>query len=179
MINGQCILPLSDAKLVWPRKTHAWMGKHTSTLVPVNTSKWTVFTKKIEVGWGQKWFRRMAPGSDRMLGDVSFSPDSLGDEGTHKEILLHTEMYTDPYTHTKSLTHSYISATHPYKWLFGRVVSRWAQRKHLLASPPPPPCFGLRAHHTDADYIKRLLDPYISSFHSAPRAEQELVCHCS
>lgn len=51
----------------------------------------------------------MAPGSDRMLGDVSFFPDSLGDEQRHKETLLHTYRDIQGPTYTRSHSLTYIA----------------------------------------------------------------------
>lgn len=47
-----------------------------------------------------------------MLGDVPFFPDSLGDEERHKEILLHTDRYTQAHIDIFSHSLTHIAFTH-------------------------------------------------------------------
>lgn len=133
--------------------SHASRGKWTSTQVPVNMSKWTVFTEGLKRVWGRPWFRGMAPGPDRMLGVcvcVIFLPTPLVMRETHKEILLHTNIHP---VHTCSGSHSQSERTS----VFGSPASSWAQRKYPSALFfLPPSCFELKFQHAEAHYIKHL-----------------------
>lgn len=153
-------------------------GVHTPTLVLVNMSERTVFTKGLKWVWGSNDSGEWPQGLTGCWGMCHFFPDSLSDEQRHKETLLHTHTHTQPFTHIYSLHRSVL---HSHK--DGCLAELWVDELRgsicLSLSPPPRLCFGLELQHVNVDYIKHSLEPYISLFHSAPRAEQELVCHCS
>lgn len=150
------------------------MSVHASTMVLVNMSESTVFTEGLKWVWGSNDSGKWPQGPTGCWGMCHFSLTPMVTSGDIKKAF-----YTQRDIHRS--IHSHMLPTHISYTSIKTVV--WQSSE--MSSEEVCVCLflslrlGLELQHAHADNIKHSLEPSVAQFHSAPRAEQELICHCS